>query len=63
MILQIHGGPYGRFSDSFNSRAQIFAANGYAILMPNPRGSTGYGIKFAVANIAGQELSVPSLER
>ena len=51
LILQIHGGPYGRFSDTFNSRAQVWAANGYAVLMPNPRGSTGYGNPFAVANI------------
>jgi len=51
LILQIHGGPYGRFGNNFNSRAQIFAANGYAILLPNPRGSTGYGLKFTVANV------------
>ncbi len=51
LILQIHGGPYSRFSDTFNSRAQIWAANGYAVLMPNPRGSTGYGNKFTVANV------------
>jgi dipeptidyl aminopeptidase/acylaminoacyl peptidase len=50
-ILQIHGGPYGRFQHGFNSRAQIFAANGYAVLMPNPRGSTGYGNKFTLANL------------
>ena len=51
LVLQIHGGPYGRFDASFNSRAQIFAANGYAVLMPNPRGSTGYGNKFTNANV------------
>lgn len=51
LILQIHGGPYGRFSDAFNSRNQIWAANGYAVLMPNPRGSTGYGNKFTTANL------------
>ncbi len=51
LILQIHGGPYGRFSDTFNSRAQIFASNGYAVLMPNPRGSTGYGHTFTTANV------------
>ncbi|HSE97520.1 MAG TPA: S9 family peptidase [Blastocatellia bacterium] len=50
-ILQIHGGPYGRFSYGFNSRAHIWAANGYAVLMPNPRGSTGYGNKFTTANL------------
>jgi dipeptidyl aminopeptidase/acylaminoacyl peptidase len=51
LILQIHGGPYGRFNDAYNSRAQIFADNGYAVLMPNPRGSTGYGLKFTQANL------------
>ncbi len=51
LILQIHGGPYGKFSDSFNSRAQVWAAHGYAILLPNPRGSTGYGHKFTIANV------------
>lgn len=51
LILQVHGGPYGKFSDSFNARNQIWAANGYAVLMPNPRGSTGYGSKFTLANI------------
>ncbi len=51
LVLQIHGGPYSRFSDTFNGRAQILAANGYAVLMPNPRGSTGYGLKFTVANV------------
>ncbi|HEX8424405.1 MAG TPA: hypothetical protein VF634_13390, partial [Pyrinomonadaceae bacterium] len=46
LILQIHGGPYGQFAFGLNTRAQIFAANGYAVLLPNPRGSTGYGNKF-----------------
>jgi dipeptidyl aminopeptidase/acylaminoacyl peptidase len=50
-ILQIHGGPYARFSYGFEQRAQIYAGNGYAVLMPNPRGSTGYGHKFATANV------------
>ncbi|HEX8160965.1 MAG TPA: S9 family peptidase [Pyrinomonadaceae bacterium] len=50
-ILQIHGGPYGRFSYGFESRAQIFAGRGYAVLMPNPRGSTGYGRQFAASNV------------
>ncbi|MBI4472913.1 MAG: S9 family peptidase, partial [Acidobacteria bacterium] len=51
LILQIHGGPYGKFNHNFNSRSQIFAANGYAVLMPNPRGSTGYGSAFTLANV------------
>lgn len=51
MILQIHGGPYARFSYGFEQRSQIFTANGYAVLMPNPRGSVGYGHKFTTANV------------
>jgi dipeptidyl aminopeptidase/acylaminoacyl peptidase len=51
LILQIHGGPYGQFAYGLNTRAQIFAANGYAVLLPNPRGSTGYGHKFTTANV------------
>ncbi|HLL76959.1 MAG TPA: S9 family peptidase [Pyrinomonadaceae bacterium] len=50
-ILQIHGGPYARFAYGFEGRAQIYAGHGYAVLMPNPRGSTGYGHKFATANV------------
>ena len=52
MILSIHGGPYGANTARFDARAQIFAAHGYAILAPNPRGSTGYGSKFETANVA-----------
>ncbi len=51
LVLMIHGGPYGRFINGFNSRAQVFATYGYAVLMPNPRGSTGYGNKFTTANV------------
>jgi dipeptidyl aminopeptidase/acylaminoacyl peptidase len=51
LILQIHGGPYAQFAYGLNTRAQIFAANGYAVLLPNPRGSTGYGQKFTTANV------------
>ncbi|HYP27413.1 MAG TPA: S9 family peptidase [Blastocatellia bacterium] len=51
LILQIHGGPYSRFTYGFEPRAQIFAANGYAVLMPNPRGSTGYGNRFTTSNV------------
>jgi dipeptidyl aminopeptidase/acylaminoacyl peptidase len=52
MILSIHGGPYGANTARFDARAQIFAAHGYAVLAPNPRGSTGYGSKFETANVA-----------
>ncbi|MGA3027520.1 MAG: alpha/beta fold hydrolase [Bryobacteraceae bacterium] len=41
-----HGGPWGRDSWGYNGIAQFLANRGYAVLMPNFRGSTGYGKKF-----------------
>jgi dipeptidyl aminopeptidase/acylaminoacyl peptidase len=41
-----HGGPWGRDVWGYNEIAQFFANRGYAVLMPNFRGSTGYGKKF-----------------
>jgi dipeptidyl aminopeptidase/acylaminoacyl peptidase len=48
MILLIHGGPQGAWSNgwSFRWNAQLFAAPGYVVVMVNPRGSTGYGQRF-----------------
>lgn len=44
----IHGGPQGAWGDEWSYRwnAELFAANGYVVIMVNPRGSTGYGQKF-----------------
>ena len=50
MILQVHGGPHGRYSASFNQSAQIWAARGYAVLQGNPRGSSGRTFEFGNAN-------------
>jgi dipeptidyl aminopeptidase/acylaminoacyl peptidase len=41
-----HGGPWARDNWGYNSLAQFFANRGYAVLMMNFRGSTGYGKKF-----------------
>ena len=41
-----HGGPWARDGWGYNPMAQFFANRGYAVLMPNFRGSTGYGKKF-----------------
>ncbi len=41
-----HGGPWARDVWDYNPLAQFFANRGYAVLMPNFRGSTGYGKKF-----------------
>lgn len=48
LLLLIHGGPQSAWTDSWSYRwnAQMFAARGYVVLMPNPRGSTGYGQRF-----------------
>lgn len=49
MILSIHGGPHGMYGYSFNAGFQLNAAQGYATLAINPRGSSGYGQAFADA--------------
>ncbi len=46
MVLWIHGGPWSMYSVAWNWAFQNFAANGYAVLYTNPRGSTGYGQDF-----------------
>ena len=51
-ILWIHGGPTSQFDFSYNAVPQLFAANGYVILLINPRGSTGYGENFSKALFA-----------
>lgn len=48
-LLNPHGGPVGQYAAAFYHLAQLYAANGYAVLLPNPRGSSGYGQKFCAA--------------
>ena len=47
-VLIIHGGPQVPFSDAWSYRwnAQMFAARGYVVMLPNPHGSPGYGQPF-----------------
>jgi len=47
MLLRIHGGPNGQDQHSFSFERQWFAANGYAVLVVNYRGSAGRGSKFS----------------
>jgi dipeptidyl aminopeptidase/acylaminoacyl peptidase len=51
-ILRIHGGPVSQYDFSFNRDAQLFAANGYVVVISNPRGSSGYGQDFSAALFA-----------
>lgn len=48
-VLHIHGGPQAQWDFGFNYEAQLLAAQGYIVVMPNPRGSFGYGQSFASA--------------
>jgi dipeptidyl aminopeptidase/acylaminoacyl peptidase len=51
-LLHPHGGPVGAYYGDFNHFSQLFAANGYIVLEPNPRGSSGYGQDFCKAIFA-----------
>jgi len=55
LLLNVHGGPTGVFTQTFIASRGIyplaaFAARGFAVLRPNPRGSSGYGRAFRYAN-------------
>lgn len=47
-LFLIHGGPQGAWEDNWGYRwnPQVFAGAGYVVVLPNPRGSTGFGQKF-----------------
>lgn len=48
VLFFIHGGPEGEWGEQWSYRwnAQVFAGAGFVVVMPNPRGSTGYGQQF-----------------
>jgi dipeptidyl aminopeptidase/acylaminoacyl peptidase len=50
LIVTVHGGPTGQFVDGYTPLTQLLVAQGWAVLVTNPRGSTGYGIPFEAAN-------------
>ncbi len=45
-ILNVHGGPQGMWADSFRGDWQVYPGAGYVVVLPNPRGSIGFGQKF-----------------
>jgi dipeptidyl aminopeptidase/acylaminoacyl peptidase len=55
LVASIHGGPSGVWSQAFprgvNNYAHVWAGKGWAVFMPNIRGSSGYGEKFQLANV------------
>lgn len=55
MITMIKGGPHGQRGPRFDHKAQVYAAQGWAVLTVNYRGSTGYGQAFADAIFGDQD--------
>jgi len=58
-IVIVHGGPTAQFFRNFNPYAQFLTDRGFVLLMPNVRGSTGYGVQFRDMNLkdwAGGDL-------
>lgn len=49
-LLWVHGGPTSQFSDTFQAQVQFFVQQGYVVLLPNVRGSSGYGRAFEDLN-------------
>ena len=54
LIVNIHGGPHGQQGPAFNFKHQVYAARGWATLLVNYRGSTGYGQAFTDAVFGDQ---------
>lgn len=50
LLVDVHGGPFGAFEDRNDLFVAFLAGHGWAVLRPNPRGSSNYGVKFAAAN-------------
>ncbi|HEX5503961.1 MAG TPA: S9 family peptidase [Thermomicrobiales bacterium] len=49
-IVWVHGGPTSQFMDTFQPQVQYFVQQGYVLLLPNVRGSSGYGRRFEDLN-------------
>lgn len=49
-LLWIHGGPTSQFMDTYQPLVQFFVNAGYVVLLPNVRGSSGYGRRFEALN-------------
>jgi dipeptidyl aminopeptidase/acylaminoacyl peptidase len=50
LIVDVHGGPFGAFENRNDPFVAFLVGHGWAVLRPNPRGSSNYGVKFAAAN-------------
>jgi len=50
LVVLIHGGPAGAWSNRFDALTQLLVSRGYAVMQPNIRGSIGYGQEFLTSN-------------
>ena len=50
LVVDVHGGPFGAFENRNDAFVAFLLGHGWAVLRPNPRGSSNYGVKFAAAN-------------
>ena len=57
VVLTIHGGPHGQQGPGFVHNSQVYAGEGYAVVMVNYRGSSGYGQKFSDGTVNDQNGS------
>ncbi|MFX0538196.1 S9 family peptidase [Ornithinimicrobium sp. Y1847] len=63
VVLMIHGGPYTQYSGNLFDEAQVLAGAGYAVVMGNPRGGSGYGashgraVKEAIGSVDVADLT------
>lgn len=71
-VVVVHGGPEGQARQNFNTYVQVLAAAGHTVLVPNVRGSTGYGKSWysaddkhrrldAVADLAALHAYLPKI--
>lgn len=60
LMVENHGGPILNYGDRFSAEIQLYAAKGYIVFYPNPRGSTSYGEEFGnllYNNYPGQDYN------
>ena len=50
LVVDVHGGPFGAWEQHNDAFAAFLVGQGWAVLQPNPRGSSNYGVPFAAAN-------------
>ncbi|MBF7074463.1 S9 family peptidase [Glaciecola sp. MH2013] len=58
LIVHPHGGPSGRVTDGFDYWTSFFASRGYAVIRPNFRGSSGFGVDFSEAQMGAWGLQM-----